>query len=246
MRVAVGIAAGITAAVLALEAATATAGEPPPGEPNPLARDYVDIGLRGGPAWRGNAADSRYAPVGWGLGMTIDIGRAPFWGGVYADVAIFDARSGIVDPATNQPPEVLALSAGWRAKIAVRLAARLYLFPALGAGFGQENYRSGHYERGNPPGVCNCNTAAFDGFSITGEATFAYVWRFGAITLQPLRATGFMFMSNRSPANPVGYDYGIPRYSVMFAATIGVSVDPAAMVLAIWDAARSLVPRDRP
>ena len=26
-------------------------------------------------------------------------------------------------------------------------------------------------------------------------------------------------MSNRSPANPVGYDYGIPRYSVMFAAT---------------------------
>jgi hypothetical protein len=52
-----------------------------------------------------------------------------------------------------------------------------------------------------------------------------------------------MFESDRSPAHPAGYDYGIARNSVMFAAAIGVSVDPAAMVLAVWDAAKSVVPR---
>lgn len=227
------------AAAIAADAAIAAAGEtPPPGEPNPLARDYVDIGLRGGPAWRGNSADDRYSQFGWVLGMTIDIGRAPFWGGVYADIAQFDARAGVLDPASGQPPGVNAISAGWRAKTAVRLGPRLYLFPALGAGFGQQNYSSGH----RMSGVCYCNTATFNGFSVTGEATFAYVWRFGAVTFQPLRATGFMFMSDRSPANPPGYDYGIARHSVMLAATIGVSVDPAAMVLAVWDAARAVVP----
>ncbi len=53
-------------------------------------------------------------------------------------------------------------------------------------------------------------------------------------------ASSFMFESNRNPQYPAGYDYGISRNGVMLAAAIGVSVDPAAMVLAVWDAVRSL------
>jgi hypothetical protein len=228
-------------------AAPAPAAAPPPvAAPDPLARDYVDIGIRGGLAWRGNTADSRYSPFGWGLGMTIDFGRAPFWGGIYADIAVFGARAGVVDPKVMDPPSVTAVSAGWRAKVAIRLAPRLYLFPALGAGFGREEYASGHYVRSDFRRVCICNDAIFDGFNATGEATFAYVWRFGAVSFQPLRVTGFMFMHNRSAANPPGYDYGISRNGVLLAATIGVSVDPAAMVLAVWDAAKSLIPHGAP
>jgi len=242
VRIGIALAAGIVSAALAVEAADAMAADAPPGEANPLARDYVDIGLRGGPAWRGNTVDGRYSQFGPVLGLTIDIGRAPFWGGIYADIAQFDARAGAVDPKTGEPFTVRAISAGWRAKVAIRLAPRLYLFPALGAGVGHESYSSGHHATSGP-NVCNCNTAGFDGFSVTGEATFAYVWRFGAVTLQPLRVTGFMFESNRSVANPPGYDYGVARNSVMLAAAIGVSVDPAAMVLAVWDAVVALIPR---
>jgi hypothetical protein len=238
----VRIAVVVAAAAFALRGAPAAAGDTPAPEPNPLARDYVDVGLHGGVAWRGNLADSRYDPFGLNLGVTIDIGRAPFWGGIYSEGAIFNARGGVVDPTTNTAPEVWAISAGWRGKVAIRLAPRLYLFPSLGAGFGHVEYHSNAVLPG-PFYRAISNNAAFNGFSVTGEATIAYVWRFGAVTLQPVRVSGFMFESDRSPAHPTGYDYGIARNSVMFAAAIGVSVDPAAMVLAIWDAAKSVVPR---
>src|SRR4051794_35448180 len=71
---------------LALRAAPAAAADGAAPQQNPLAPDYVDIGIHGGIAWRGNVADSRYAPFGFNLGATIDVGRAPFWGGIYADV----------------------------------------------------------------------------------------------------------------------------------------------------------------
>src|SRR4051812_28977244 len=236
----IGIA--VAAAALALRAAPAAAVDTAAPEPNPLARDYVDMGLHGGVAWRGNVADGRYDPFGVNLGVTIDVGRAPFWGGIYSEGALFNARGSAVDPVTNSAPEIRAISAGWRGKVAIRLAPRLYLFPSLGAGFGRVEYRSSAALPG--PGYrFISNNAAFDGFSVTGEATFAYVWRFGAVTVQPLRVTGFMFESDRNPAHPAGYDYGIARNSVMFAAAIGVSVDPAAMVLAVWDTAKSVVPR---
>lgn len=240
MRIAIAIAAAAFSA-----AATAAAADPPAAEPNPLARDYVDIGLHLGPAWRGNVADGRYAPFGLSGGATIDIGRAPYWGGIYSDVAIFDGRAGVLDPKTTQPVTLMTVSAGWRAKIAIRLTPRIYLFPALGAGFGHESYSSGHRVFSNGADLCNCNTASFNGFSATGEATFAYVWRYGAVTLQPLRVNTFLGMSNRSVAVPPGYDYGVAHNSLLFAAAIGVSVDPAAMVLAIWDAVVAIVPRGR-
>lgn len=242
MRCEVAIAAGIVATLLALDATTAMADEPPPAEPNPLARDYVDIGLHGGPAWRGNVVDSRYSPFGVSAGATIDVGRAPYWGGIYSEVAQFDGQNGFVDPATNLPPRVRAISAGARAKLAIRLTPRLYLFPSLGAGFGRLDYSSGHYVISGGSNYCNCNTAAFDGFSVTGDATFAYVWRFGAVTFQPLRLTGLMFLSNQNAPHPAGYGYGVSPNGAVLAAAIGVSVDPAAMVLAIWDAVSALTP----
>jgi hypothetical protein len=241
VRVAIAIAAAAFTAT-----ATAAAADPPAAEPNPLARDYVDIGLHVGPAWRGNVADGRYDPFGWSAGATIDIGRAPYWGGVYSDVAIFDARAGTVDPKTNDPPEVTVISAGWRAKVAVRLTPRIFLFPALGAGFGHVGYSSGHRVVSGIGSVCNCNTAGFDGFSATGEATFAYVWRYGAVTFQPLRVSTFLGMSNRSVAVPAGYDYGVAHSGVLLAAAVGVSVDPAAMVLAIRDAIVAIIPHGGP
>jgi hypothetical protein len=224
----------------ALGVATAAAADAVSAEPNPLARDYVDIGLHAGLAWRGNVADSRYDPFGLNFGVAIDVGRAPFWGGIYADGADFGARSGVVDPATNDSPRIWAISAGWRGKVAIRLAPRVFLFPSLGAGFGRLEYHSSEVLPG--PGYrVRTNNAAFDGFSVTGEATFAYVWRFGAVTFQPLRVTSFMFERNRSVPYPAGYDYGVSRNGVMLAAAIGVSVDPAAMVLAVWDATKSVV-----
>jgi hypothetical protein len=50
----IGIA--VAAAALALRAAPAAAVDTAVPEPNPLARDYVDIGLHGGVAWCGNVA----------------------------------------------------------------------------------------------------------------------------------------------------------------------------------------------
>lgn len=228
----------LTLALRAAPAAAADAAVPAP-QPNPLARDYVDIGIHGGTAWRGNVADSRYAPFGFNLGATIDIGRAPFWGGIYADAADFAGRDGVVDPITDHSPRFRAISAGWRAKVAIRLAPRLYLFPALGAGFGRLEYHSSTVVPG-PFYRVRSNTASFNGFSVTADATFAYVWRFGAVTFQPVRVSSFMFESNRSLAYPAGYDYGISRNGVMLAAAIGVSVDPSAMVLAVRDAVGSL------
>jgi hypothetical protein len=223
---------------LAIRAAPAAAADA--AAPNPLARDYVDIGIHGGIAWRGNVADNtRYAPFGANLGATIDIGRAPYWGGIYADVADFGSRAGVVDPITDRSPKVVAISAGWRAKVAIQLAPRLYLFPALGAGFGRLEYHSSVVLPG-PPYRIRSNNASLDGFSVTADATFAYVWRFGAVTLQPLRVSSFMFESNRNPPHPAGYDYGISRNSALLTAAIGVSVDPAAMVLAVWDAVENL------
>ncbi len=226
-------------ALLTLGFGAAAAAAAPAPEPNPLARDYVDIGIHSGIAWRGNVADSRYAPFGFNLGVTIDIGRAPYWGGIYADLADFGGRDGVVDPITDRSPQVIAISAGWRAKVAIRLAPHLYLFPALGAGFGRLEYDSSVVLPG-PLYRVRSNNATFNGFSVTADATFAYVWRFGAVTLQPLRVSSFMFESNRHPPYPAGYDYGISRNSAILTAAIGVSADPAAMVLAVWDAVKSL------
>jgi hypothetical protein len=53
----------------------------------------------------------------------------------------------------------------------------------------------------------------------------------------------FLGMSNGSVAVPPGYDYGVAHNSLLLAAAIGVSVDPAAMVLAIWDAVVAIIPR---
>jgi hypothetical protein len=238
------LALALTSAALtaALRVAPAAAADAPGAEPNPLARDYVDIGLHAGIAWRGNVADSRYDPFGFNFGVTIDFGRAPFWGGIYADGGDFGARSGVVDPSTNDSPRIWTVSAGWRGKVAIRLTSRWFLFPSLGAGIGRIEYHSSEVIPG-PFYRVRTNNAAFDGFSVTGDATFAYVWRFGAVTFQPLRVTSFMFEHDRGVPYPAGYDYGISRNSVMLAAAIGVSVDPAAMVLALWDAAKSLIPR---
>jgi hypothetical protein len=69
--------------------------------PNPLARVYVDLGVHFGPAWHGTTVDSRYSAVGVGGGMTLDIGRPPFWGGVHADVGMFK------HPFAFNPPAIL-------------------------------------------------------------------------------------------------------------------------------------------
>jgi hypothetical protein len=79
-----------------------------------------------------------------------------------------------------------------------------------------------------------------DGEHDARKGSDRHVWRFGAVVLQPLRVNSFMFESNRNPPYPAGYDYGISRNGAILATAIGVSVDPAAMVLALWDTVESL------
>ena len=88
---------------------------------SPLARDYVDMEAYVGVAWLGTAADDRWVGVGPSFGGAIDIGRAPYWGGIYAIVANFHPKSGVVDPSTGTTPNLVTTSAGWRGKAAVHL-----------------------------------------------------------------------------------------------------------------------------
>jgi hypothetical protein len=231
------------AALLAAAPAHAqVAAAAPTASTDPLALDYVDYGIHVGPAWRGGLGDSRFSPVGWGFGMTFDIGRAPYWLGAYADANFFSTKDGFVDPVSGEGADLWAVNAGWRAKLAVRVAPRLYLFPSVGAGFGQVFYRSGacyYVILGYIPG--NCHDADFHGFGVQGNATFAYTWRFVALTLEPIRVSAFLFEHRTAPQvpYPAGYDYGVPRNSVTFAASAGVSVDLSAMAIAIWTAAKA-------
>lgn len=236
--------AALLLATFALPAAPAAAqGAPgPPVSADPLALDYVEYGIHAGPVWRGSLGDDRFAPVGFGFGMTFDIGRAPFWLGAYADGSFFSTKDGFVDPVSGEGADLWAVSAGWRAKVAVRLAPRLYLFPSLGAGFGYVYYRSGscpYVTLGYVPG--NCHDADFHGLGVQGNATFAYTWRFVAVTLEPLRVSSYLFEHRTAPQTPYppGYDYGVPRNSVAFAASAGLTIDLSALALALWSALKS-------
>ena len=205
---------------------------------NRLALDYVDVGVHGGPVWRGNLGDERFSALGVGVGLTIDIGRAPYWLGIYSDVAIINANDGVVDPTNNERPRLEAISAGWRAKVAVRLSPNLYLFPSLGAGFGQLDYASGDCQLPR----MNCNDAKFNGLAIQADATLAYTWRFGALSLVPIRTTAFLFEHRASPMspNPPGYSYGVPGSALLLGASVGLSLDLCAMAIGIWSAAKDV------
>jgi hypothetical protein len=203
-----------------------------------LALDYVDVGIHGGPAWRGNLGDQRFSALGVGLGLTIDIGRAPYWLGIYSDVAIINAKDGVVDPTNNERPGLEAISAGGRAKVAVRLSPNIYLFPSLGAGFGQVDYFSGDC----PLPHMNCNDAKFNGLALQADATLAYTWRFAALTLVPMRTTAFLFEHRASPMspNPPGYSYGVPGSALLLGASVGLSLDLSAMAIGIWSALKGV------
>jgi hypothetical protein len=224
--------------VMLLAPATSTADEgaamSSPAVDNPLARDYVDLGLHFGPAWRGSVVDSRYSAVGYGLGMDLDIGRAPFWGGAYADVGVFSAKSGVRDPVNNDRPTVVLTSAGWRGKAAVRLSPRLFLMPALGAGFGVVDYQSGacgRYTKGD------CHDVRHAGLGIQATATFVYTWRFTAVTFEPLQFDAFLFERQTSSVGVPGSgeSLGVSRHGVAVASFLGFSLDLSAMVLGIRD-----------
>jgi opacity protein-like surface antigen len=230
-------------AALGLGAAPAAAqvASPPPPNGDPLAPDYVDYGIHLGPAWRGSLGDGRFSSVGFGFGMTLDIGRAPFWLGAYADASFFPTKGGFVDPVSGEGASLDVISAGWRARVAVRIAPRLVLYPSLGAGFGWVSYSSGTCSPGilgYQPG--NCHDADFHGLGIQANATLAYTWRFVALTLEPFRVSAFLFEHRDGPLTPYppGYDYGVARNSVAFAASAGVSLDLSAMALALWSAVK--------
>jgi hypothetical protein len=204
--------------------------------PNPLDRDYVDLGLHFGPAFHGTVVDSRYSAVGYGGGMTLDIGRPPYWGGVYADVGMFSGKSGVVDPLNNERPKLGLTSAGWRGKAAIRLSPRLFVMPALGVGFGLVDYLSGacgRYTKGN------CHNARTIGLGIQATASFVYAWRFVAVTFEPLQVNSFLFerrsMSVVNALPDAGVDLGLSRHGVAFASSLGISLDLSAMVLGIRD-----------
>jgi hypothetical protein len=207
--------------------------------PDILARDYVDIELHGGPAWRGNALDDRYSPVGYGLGMTFDIGKAPYWGGIYVHVGIFNSKEGIVDPANGEKPFVALSSAGYRGKLAIRLSHRLYFMPAVGVGVGVMDYASGACDRHAIQSKHDCHDIRHAGLGIQADATFVYAWRYGALTVQPLGMSTFLFERQLASTGVVatagGDSLGLPRHGVWFGTFVGFSLDLSAMVLGIRD-----------
>ena len=213
--------------------ATTAAAEP---QPDPLARNYVDLGVHGGALLRGSLADARFNPIGYGFGATVDFGRAPFWGGAYVDVDFFGAESGVLDPYSGRPPSLVITSAGWRGKMAVRLGRAFYFFPALGAGFGIAGYR--------PNGPCSgtlhpsCGGAEYHGFGIQADAVLAYRWRFGALTLEPIRFVAFLgeHPQDGRPASSQPGGYGISARGAALGAGAGLTLDLSAMVLAVRDA----------
>ena len=174
------------------------------------------------------------------------MGRAPYWGCVYVDIAFFSARDGVVDPVNNERPHVLTTSAGWCGKIAIRLTPRLYLFPMVGGGFGVLDYTSGS---SGPHTAQDLNEARATGLGLQAEATLVYKWRFGALTLQPIRATAFLFEGlnehNYVSASGNGSAFGLNRHGISLGASVGLSVDLSAMALAIYDSIRGIADRVR-
>jgi hypothetical protein len=166
--------------------------------------------------------------------MTLDFGRAPFWGGVYADVGIFPATSGVVDPLNNERPTVALTSGGWRAKAAIRLLPKLYLMPALGIGFGIVDYLSGECGRYTKQ---DCHNVRTMGLGTQATATFVYAWRFAAVTFEPLQVDTFLFERRISTEGrpDSGESIGVSRHGVAFATSLGFTLDLSAMVLGIRD-----------
>jgi hypothetical protein len=226
-------------------AASAAAADAGPGD-DPLKRNYVDLEIHAGPTWIGNVGDQRWSPTGLGFGTRISVGRAPYWGCVYVDVSLISARPGVVDPVNNEHPDLVMTSAGWCGKVAVRLTQRLYLFPMLGAGFAVLDYRSGSSGRNSAQDE---NEARLIGVGIQAEATLEYKWRYGALTLQPIRATAYLFehLTERNffDTSGNGSVYGLARHGISLGASIGLSVDLSGITLAIYDSVRDLVDRAR-
>ena len=243
-----GLVAGLFLATLAAQTSRATSAQAAapdagPGD-DPLRRNYVDLGINGGPTWLGNVGDGRWSPVGISLGTRLSVGRAPYWGCVYVDAAFFSARDGVVNPVNNERPSLLTTSAGWCGKVAIRLAPRLYLFPMVGAGFGVLDYSSGYRGRYTPQDQIE---ARLLGLGIQAEATLVYRWRFGALTLQPIRATAYLFEHldtyDNVSASGSGSAFGLARHGLSLGASIGLSVNLSAITLAIYDSARALAGR---
>ena len=226
-------------------AVCAAAADAGPGD-DPLKRNYVDLEIHGGPTWIGSVGDARWSPIGFGVGTRLSVGRAPYWGCVYVDASFISARPGVVDPVNNEHPDLVMTSAGWCGKVAIRLAERLYLFPMLGAGFGVLDYASGSRGRHTAQDL---NQARVSGLGIQAEATLEYKWRYGALTLQPIRATAYLFEHvstyNGVDAGGSGSVFGLARHGVSLGASIGLSVDLSGIALAIYDSVRDLASRTR-
>ena len=111
----------------------------------------------------------------------------------------------------------------------------------VGAGFGVLDYASGSGRRGRQ----DLNQVRLIGLGIQAEATLVYRWRFGALTLQPIRATAYLFEHvntyNNVAATGNGSAFGLSRNGVSLGAAIGLSVDLSAISLAIYDRMRALV-----
>jgi hypothetical protein len=201
-----------------------------------LARDYVDVEAHGGVAWLGSAGDDRWSSVGPSFGVAIDVGRAPLWGGIYVDVALFDAKSGVVDPETGRSPLLVATSAGWHGKAAVRLGGSLYFIPSLGAGFGVLDYEGGSAD---PHGKAG-RFVRYQGLGTQLDARFVYAWRYGALTFEPLRVSAFLFQSR---SGSVGVpsdsgDVGVSRNGVSYGAALGLSLNASEVAISLWEALR--------
>lgn len=137
-------------------------------------------------------------------------------------------------------------SAGWCGKVAIRLTQRLYLFPMLGGGFAVLDYTAGSRARHN---VEDGNEARVIGPGIQAEATLEYKWRYAALTLQPIRASAYLFEHlieyNDVEASGSPRVFGLARHGISLSASVGLSIDLSGIALAISDAARDLWDRTR-
>ena len=172
------------------------------------------------------------------FGVVIDAGRPPYWGGIYVDVALFDAKSGVVDPETGERPLLVATSAGWHGKAAVHIAGSLYFMPSLGAGFGVLDYEGGSADPRGKGG----RLIRYQGLGVPLDPRFVYSWRFGALSLEPLRVSAFLFQS-RSGSVGVPSDsgqVGVSRNGVSLGASVGLSLNVSAVAISIWEAVRDV------
>jgi hypothetical protein len=205
---------------------------------DPLAMDYVDLEAHGGVAWLGSAGDDRWTSMGPTFGTAVDFGRAPYWGGVYVDVAIYEARSGVVDPTTGTAPRLVTTSAGWHGKAAVRLARSFYFMPSVGGGFGVLDYDSGTTD----PRGRGARLVRYLGLGLQLDARFVYAWRFAALTIEPLRVSTFLLQHRSgsvgapSDSGPVG----VSSNGASLGASLGLSLDLSALAIAIWERVRGV------